>query len=145
MLTIAQSEECLTFLNRKWLIKTKLINLMTKGRHQDTGIKTTPRTLLSLRNKGITYRNKTTTEIGFSLKSKIVVEQEKEYILNQYPGAEYRAKRGAIDLIFDATALTLLELSPMKLLHTHLGLFLLTNVIWRRSRNQLVNVQTRKQ
>ena len=50
-----------------------------------------PRALFSLKMKGKTHGNKTTTGVGFPQIKKIVVEREKEEILNQYAGENQRS------------------------------------------------------
>ena len=63
-----------------------------------------PRTLFSLKMKGKTHGSKATTGVSFPQITKIVVEREKDEILNQYAGAGYGTKRGVINLVFDENA-----------------------------------------
>ena len=83
-----------------------------------------PRKLFSPGNKGKAHKNKTTMGISFPHTSKIVVEQEREKILNQYEGAGYGVKRGFINLIFDETALPPSEFPPEEINSHILGVIL---------------------
>jgi hypothetical protein len=71
-----------------------------------------PRTLFPPKMKGKTHGDKATTGVGFPQIKKIVVEREKDEILNQYAGAGYGTKRGVINLVFDENAPPPTELSP---------------------------------
>ena len=88
----------------------------TLGRRKQNNI---PWTLFSPRKKDMTNRNKTTLGISFPQIS-IVVEQEKEELLNQYEGSGYGSKRVFINLIFGKTAILSSELFPDEInLHIH--------------------------
>ena len=54
--------------------------------------------------KGKTHTDKVTAGVGFPQIKKIVVEREKDDILNQYAGAGYSAKQGFINIVFDKDA-----------------------------------------
>ena len=62
--------------------------------------------------KGKTHGDKVTAGVGFPQIKKILVEREKDEILNQYTDAGYGAKRDFINLVFDETAPPPSELSP---------------------------------
>jgi len=51
--------------------------------------------------RGKTHGDTVTARVGFPQRKKIVVEREKDGILNQYAGAGYGAKWGFINLLFD--------------------------------------------
>ena len=50
--------------------------------------------------KDKTHRSKTITVVGFPQITKIVVEREKDKILNQYADAGYGTKWGVINIVF---------------------------------------------
>ena len=62
--------------------------------------------------KGKTHGDKVTAGVDFPQIKKIVVEREKDNILNQYAGAGYGTKQDFMNLVFDENAPPPSELSP---------------------------------
>ena len=71
--------------------------------------------LFSPRTKVKSHDSKATKEVGFPQIKTIVVEQEKEDILNQYAGAGYGTKQGVSNLLFDENALPTSDLPPKEI------------------------------
>ena len=62
--------------------------------------------------KGKSRGSKATTDVGVQQIKKLVLEKEKDDILNRYTGAGYWTKRGVIHCVFDENAPPSSELSP---------------------------------
>ena len=91
----------------------KIDHLSNKGETLGHGKQiVTPMMILSTETEGKTRGGKVTTGVNFPQIKKIVVEREKENILNQNTGAGYATKQSVINLLFNKNALPPSEFSP---------------------------------